>query len=464
LRKGLEVCPANHRLHHALGDLYREAKMVKLAEIEYKKGLECIEAEVKASSARRGPVRSWGKSFFYAALGYLEYEKGKTDECRKFLWRSIDYEGSNLMHAQGWLALAQLEESESRFNVARNVYKQAIENYERKRRITWSGSSKSRQINNLNIVPVKMGDKWLQVYNSWVIMEENQGARYDELNNLYSRVAVAFPDDWKNLQRWAKLQVRHERHGRARTLFELACDKTGSSNAEPYRLYAEFEMSLDNHHRARSILFLGAQSLSQSPDGAMGNSDEFSKLYHTWGVCEWHLENLDRAEILFDHALRLTDSGEGGSEIRTLVLYSIARFLFHAREDYILTQHCVCLSLTETAVPGFVGRSRIWSLWADVAMAMDNERLSQHCTYQANKVQTEEETLAHSCMLDVNMPSNGMPTVAGPAIHQLLRRAPWHHKIAHQIQRDPVSWYEGVTFPDAVQVDEHSQKEKSTSR
>lgn len=432
--------------------------MVKLAETEYKKGLECIEADGKASG--RGKVRTWGKSFFYAALGYLEYDKGRTDACRKFLWRSIDYEGGNTMHAQGWLALAQLEESESRFDVARNVFKRAIENYERKRRITWSGSSRSRQINNLNVVPAKMGDKWLQVYNAWITMEENQGARYNELNNLYSRVAVAFPDDWKNLQRWAKLQVKHDRHGRARTLFELACDKAGSSNAEPYRLYAEFEMSINNHFRARSILFLGAQLLSQSPDGAMGNSDEFSKLYHTWGVCEWHLENLDRAETLFDHALRLTDSGEGGSEIRTLVLYSIARFLFHAREDYILTQHCVCLSLTETAVPGFGGRSRVWSLWADVAMKMDNVSLSQHCMFQAEKVRTEEESLAQSGMLDVNMPSNGMPTVAGPVIHQLLRRAPWHHKIAHQRYQDPILWYDGVVFPDAVRFNENYQKEK----
>ena len=99
LREGLEVCPTNHRLHHALGDLYREAKMVTLAETEYRKGLECIDAEVKANS---GKPRTWGKSFSYAALGYLAYDREQTDECRRWLWKSVDYEGGNSMHAQGW--------------------------------------------------------------------------------------------------------------------------------------------------------------------------------------------------------------------------------------------------------------------------------------------------------------------------------------------------------------------------
>jgi len=217
-------------------------------------------------------------------------------------------------------------------------------------------------------------------------------------------------------------------------------------------------MSLDNHHRARSILFLGAQSLSQSPDGAMGNSDEFSKLYHTWGVCEWRLENFDRAETLFDHALRLADSGEAGSSIRMLVLYSIARFLFHAREDCVLAQHCICLSLTETAVPKFGERSRMWTLWADIARGMDNERLSSHCIDQAEKVRSEDNTMAHSSMLDLNIPSNlsTIPSVARPSIHQLLRKAPWHHKITHQGQKDRMSWYNGVTFPDTMDVKEDS--------
>jgi len=102
------------------------------------------------------------------------------------------------MYERGWLALAQLEQSEGRIDIARKVYKRAIENYEKKRGILWSEQSQLiTQMNYENILPSKMGDRWLHVYNSWVAMEHNQGAGYDDLNNLYSRLAVAFPNDWK---------------------------------------------------------------------------------------------------------------------------------------------------------------------------------------------------------------------------------------------------------------------------
>ena len=192
-------------------------------------------------------------------------------------------------------------------------------------------------------------------------------------------------------------------------------------------------MSLGNHLRARSILYLGAQSISESSDGATGyNSDEFARLFHTWAVCEWHLRNLDCAEVLFDHALRLTDSGEDGSEIRSLVLYSIARFLFHAREDSILAQHCVCLSLKESTMPG--GSSKIWQLWSDIAHAMENESLSDECIRQAKRLQNEEETSDISRMLGMRAPLPGVdsisiPSRTRPALQQMVRRAPWYHKI-----------------------------------
>jgi len=204
-------------------------------------------------------------------------------------------------------------------------------------------------------------------------------------------------------------------------------------------------MSLHNHRSARSILFQGAQSLSQSPDGGMGNSIEFAKLYHTWAVCEWHLKNLDRAETLFDHALRLTDSGEGGSEIRTLFLYSIARLLLHAREDYTLAQHCICISLSETAVPGLSVKSEMWNLWADIAMKLDNTKLVSHCKNQAEKVRMEKEGMNKPEILDISSSS-------GSTIHQLLRKAPWHHRIVqHEIgSHDPIFWYNALHFPDNV--------------
>merc|ERR1711957_95950 len=180
------------------------------------------------------------------------------------------------------------------------------------------------------------------------------------------------------------------------------------------------------------------------PDGAMSNSVEFSKLYHTWAVCEWHLNNLDRAETLFDHALRLTNSGEGGSQIRTLYLYSIARFLFHAREDYTLAQHCICISLSEISTPNLSVRSDMWNLWADIAEKMENTKLAINCRDQSKQIRLEKDDTNKGGILDLEL-----STKTGSRIHQLLRKAPWHHKIVHHNigSHDTIFWYNTLPFP-----------------
>lgn len=300
----------------------------------------------------------------------------------------------------------------------------------------------------------------MQVYQSWARMEEQHGD-YHSTNNVYSRAAIAFQDEWNILVRWAQLQVKDNRYDRARTLFELACDRVGSKNAEPYRLYAEFEMSLGNHLRARSIFFRGAQSLSESPDGAIGNNEELARLYHSWAICEWHLDNPDRTEVLFDHSLRMMDSGEDGSESRSLVMFSIARFLFHARQDQSLAQHCVCLSLTESIMPG--GSSKIWRLWSKIADAMNNDHLKKECLEQVEKLRQAEKVSDISRVLEMDMSSKSIrrrggvssssstsssSSMAGPA-KRLLRRTPWYLKI-YNSEADTQSWYNGIIFPDAT--------------
>jgi tetratricopeptide (TPR) repeat protein len=329
------------------------------------------------------------------------------------------------------LGLAQLEESEQEIEKAREIYRESLTNYEHSRRIPKVTSSSPSVVGHKKrIKPAKSGDKWINVYKSWTKLEEQYG-NYNSANNVYSRAAVAFPNEWKVFLRWAKFQVRHGRSDRARTLFELACDSAGSRNAEPYRDYAEYEMNAGNYERARSILFLGAQSLSESSDGTRHN-DEFARLYHSWAVCEWHLGNLDRAEILFDNSLRLIESGKEGSANRSLVLYSIARFLFYARNDSIVAQHCVCLSISESLSPS--GDAGVWRLWAKIAESMSNTDLKKHCLLEAAKLESMPNDITSLRLVDLG-------------IDQMLRKSPWQQKIQKPASSMKKSWYTGISFP-----------------
>lgn len=331
------------------------------------------------------------------------------------------------------LGLAELEESEGNLDGARDIYNEALGIYERSRGIPRAGTVLKRRVK-----PAQLGDKWINVYKSWTEFEEKYGS-YDDANNVYSRDASAFPKDWEVLVRWAKFQCKYERHDRAKKLFELACGSAGSRDARPYRQYAEFEMAAGNYRRARTILFHGAQSLSESSNGSK-QDDEIARLYHTWAIVEWHLENPDRAEILFDHSLRQIDSGIDGSEQRAVVLYSIARFLFHARDDCNLAQHCICLSLTENLTPA--GDTGIWTLWAKVADAMSNEVLKSECLNQAEELKKGENSNQE---FDVNT----------LAMHHMLRRAPWQHKIATRSKSKNDSWYKGISFPSTLATPSH---------
>jgi len=466
LKKGLKSCPANHRLHHALGDLYRDAGLFDLAESSYRSGLA------------HGP--NWSRPFAYTALSYLSYEKNRDlDACRNWLRRGLGI--NNGMHSQGWIALAHLEESEGLIVEAREVYIEAITRYEMilaKKRNLREGQGRQDEKHNTQmsqtsirppsngakpaIDPVRSGDKWMNVYKSWAQFEDKHGS-YRTANDAFSRGTIAFPRDWSLPLQWARLQVKYGMKERARKLFAVACDRAGSSHADPYRLYAEFEMSQKNYSRARSILFLGAQSLSVSSDGGLGNRGDLARLYYTWAICEWHLGDIIRAEVLFDHSLRLTDAGENGSEIRSLILYAIAR-LEYARGEYLLAQHCVGLSLKENLMPG--GNSQIWLLWADIAKAMDNDSLEKECLNQAEILSSQESKGATedlSRLLGLRRKSTGNSGLSVPdsqdqvmtrsAVQKLLRKEPWHSKISNTPSGDD-TWYERVVLPDISPIQE----------
>ena len=225
LRMGLKQCPSNHRLHHALGDLYREAKMLDMAEKAYLKGLKCLDVE----SSSRGKTLNWSKSFFYTAMGYVSYDREDVESCRKWLRQSIDLV-NNKLHSQGWLGLAQLEESEGNIDTARNIYSEGLGIYEKHRGIKNIRASSRSMLggpNRINSKPSKLGDQWLNVYESFQRFEEKYGD-YDLANNAYSQAASAFPNNWKVLVSWSKLQRDYQNNDRARTLLELACRRAGS--------------------------------------------------------------------------------------------------------------------------------------------------------------------------------------------------------------------------------------------
>ena len=218
-------------------------------------------------------------------------------------------------------------------------------------------------------------------------------------------------------------------------------------SAEPYRLFAEFEMKRRNFIDAQSILFRGAQVVSESSDSSVDVKSGLAALFHTWGVCEFHLGNNNRAELLFDDALRVTGSGEADCALRSLILYSMARLEF-SREEYILAQHCIGLSLKENLLPG--GNSLQWRLWAKVAEMMSNDDLAQQCREQALLREEGEKggTVSDLSRLFGERDSGSLarlPERTGSVMKDMLGKSPWYIKIHPQGKVDK-SWHSGVTL------------------
>lgn len=394
LRHGLKMCPTNHRLHHALGSLYQGAHMLDMAELSYRKALECSP--------------DWSKSFAFTALSYIEYQRGNLRVCRRLLKEGLGINSGS--HSQGWLALAQLEESEGDIDASREVYIAALEMYESTLR---KKKERSQRRN-----PSRSGDKWIFVYMSWTRMEEAYGT-FQSANAVYARATKVHRNNSLLFLGWAQLNANRGGHDdRARSLFRTACDKTGNRNADPHRAFAEFEMSRGNYSQARAILYLGAKQLSGATHF---KTNDMSRLYHAWAICEWHLGSLDRTETLFDQAMRLTDAGNQGMGQRSLILQSLSRFYFDTK-DFVMAQHCICLSLKEN---GELQRyPQLFSLWAAIAEAQGNDDLSSSC----NKHVKRYEHLARVGDVEGDE-SSSVPTMTGPIAQTMLRKAPWQHKL-----------------------------------
>jgi tetratricopeptide (TPR) repeat protein len=408
LKKGIEYCPTNHRLHHATGDLYRDAKMLDMAEKAYHKAL------------RYGPDVSRG--FCYTALAYVAYENGQVDAARAWLQKGTQLNQGR--QANAWLALAQMEEAEGRVEAARQTCAMALNRYEKgllirhKRRqqgkqstsqatANVRGSCDAVSVKNslLENVPVyRSGDRFFNVYRTWVRLEEQYGT-LESAEAVYERAAAAFPQNFKIALDWADLYAKLKLPHRARQIFVMATARAGSFHGDPYRRFAEYEMSRHDYETARKILFRGALRLSES-----GQGRGLAELYHTWAVCEWHLGDLGRAEVLLDHALRLTPAGAEGSAMRSTFLYTLAS-LQHYRGEHLLAQHCLALCLKEN-----VGSTaKLWDLWAEAARALGKDDLESQCLAQA-----EQAREPHDARLLPAKPED---------LKDMMRRDPWHYKL-----------------------------------
>lgn len=461
LKKGIEYCPTNHRLHHALGDLYRGAKLLTDAERSYRRAIE------------EGP--SVSHSFAYSALAGVAYEQGDVSEARRWLYRSI--ETNDGRHAQGWLALAQIEEAEGDVEKALTVCEASIIRYEKglleaQQRYKQKGSSpRSRYNNNINrqrksddeldiidkfpkdpttsngieegllksIPKYRSGDKFHGVYRHWARLEGRYGT-YDNTNRVYERASIAFPFDYKISLDWARYHSKLRNVEKAQSLYTEACNRASRRHhvADPYREYAAFEMDLGQYEQARNILFLGAQKLtprrssSDDDDDDVGNNNNqknnsgLAQLYVTWAVCEWHLQNIPRAEALFDHALQLAAVGDDdeGSELRSFILYSMARLEYYERQEIHLAQHCIGLCLKGEPLPGNDNNAPVWELWAEIADYMNNPHLEEECLKEATKCKNIGGGSSSSSALEtINMLKGSQK------MKNIMRQEPWHDKL-----------------------------------
>ena len=445
LKKGVEACPMNHRLHHALGDLYRDAKMLPMAEKSYRKSLSL------GSHVNHG--------FAMAGLAYVAYEQGNIEECRSWLRSAIELNDGRF--ANGWMALATMEESVGNTEAARLTCTTAIASYERdllsrnRERVTVSLNEDNESLRHLSptelkeklieqVPVIRSGDQWYKVYRTWTRLEQLYGS-HESTELAFQRAALVFPNEYRISLDWATHLLAAGFHEKARVLFARACEQVTGKHGDPYRKFAAFEMSRGNFDMARRILFRGATDLAQSSDiGSPGKPRGMAELLHTWAVCEWHLGNTMRAEKLIDDALRQTASGQEGSKLRSFILYSLAR-LEHDLGEHILAQHCIGLCLAESQN---CGSSKIWELWSKVALALENHELAEQCSTQASIARDHEQS-GGSDRLSRMLKSTKPSELIGADMKSQMRRCPW--EVETLGSRDALdSLLDDSHFPDSM--------------
>merc|ERR1712003_129217 len=244
---------------------------------------------------------------------------------------------------------------------ARVVYKRGIDYFEQ-----------LRSIQNT--------EHWINVYLSFARMDEVHGY-IDQANDIYQRACYLFPSRVDIVLNWAKMLSRKKRYpDKTLKLFKRATDLAGNNNADPYRIYAEYEMSVENFQRAQSIFFIGAQSVTNSIDG---DERGLAMLFNSWAQLEWNIfGNYQRAEVLYQKASQVTNPMKKSHvEYRTKIFSSIAEFHFR-KQNYRLAQHFICLHIIEDETGG---SPFIWQLWSKVFRMQQQFNLASRCLDQKKK-------------------------------------------------------------------------------
>lgn len=362
---------------------------------------------------------------------------------------------NNGRHANSWVSWAQMEEAEGNIESARTICMAAIAKYEHGLLIhnstkiqdsqtsANSGHLESPIANKIRKcltrqVPIhRSGDRFFNVYRNWARLEERHGTT-ESAEEVYRRAMVAFPNDWKLPVDCAQFHGRGSMHERAREFFVIACSRASGRHGDPYRLHAEFEMSLGNYEEAQKIMFQGSVALSQNAGNSGGNGSGMAQLYYVWAVCEWHLHNLHRAEIILDQALRLTISGNEGSTTRSLIFYAMATLHRNQRKP-VLAQHFIGLCLKENSLPA-EKTPDLWNLWADVASQMNNDRLSSQCRMLAEQ---SKKSLCNGLQLEEG-------TSRRKQLQHRTRRDPWHIALFGSGDHALSTSYQTVWLPNKV--------------
>ncbi|KAL3938489.1 MAG: hypothetical protein SGBAC_006605 [Bacillariaceae sp.] len=474
LKQGIKYCPTNHRLHHALGDIYRGARLFDDAERSYHRSLE------------HGSQINY--CFAYSALAAVAFEKNEINNARKWLRKSVQL--NNGRHAQGWVSLPQLEESQGNIDAARSICIEAVTQYEagliesgkryrqkyhgESMRMLESGASKRpRSLVSFNdageeamdfellmqqTVPrYRSGDRFLKVFRNWARFEQKHGTP-ENVDAVFSRASAAFPLAIELTLNWAKYHASNGNYDQARSLYTDACGMEHRNRIKGFLELAEFEISLGDYESASKTIFQGAEVIARSEDGGLSNWRDLAKLYVLWAVCEWHNGNLPRAEVLFDYALRQTNPGEEGAELRSFILYSMAYFEF-SRGKHILAHHCIGVCMKENAMP--LGKSYVWELWAQVASAMKNRRLEKECRHHL-AVSMKREHDEHPLFSPVNSDTGRLRLGAE---RNLFRREPWQIELfGFDSAKDTRSdFYSRVEFPPLVAIPMENQIELEES-